>query len=314
MRGLLLGATLAFLPLRDAAAQGGATAAAFLQRPLGARAAALGGAFCAVSDGPGSLQYNPAGTIGERRPELHTAYLNGFGGSTFGWLAWGQPLPIGTLTGGFQYFDAGSIDLNLSDGTKRRVSAEQDHVFIGAYAVEPLPGLAVGAAFKYLRSNLADTAQATATLGDLGVIWRTPFLPGLSAGGAVQNVGPDIKYESEGDPPPRTLRYGLAYRTAPFAASKVDPSVEAVDMDLLLTADVVQTLREKRSARFGTEIGLAPGFINRAALRFGWIIDRPLESFTFGLGFREGRFLFDYAFSALREFNPAQQISVSVRF
>ena len=199
-------ALLLLLAAPWASAETGRTAAVFLKRAMGARAAAMGGAHAAVLDaGPDAPQHNPAGLARLARPALTSSYLNSFGGVIHGNAAYAHPLPYGVLGAGLLYFNAGDIGLNLSDGTKRTVTSEEDMAWTMSYAA-PLPyGLSVGATYRYVRLELAETASAASHQGDFGAQWRTP-VKGLSLGAAYQYLGPDIVFEDEGDPPPKTFR------------------------------------------------------------------------------------------------------------
>lgn len=310
---VLRSAALLLALARPSAAEPGQTAAPLLAKPLGARASAMGGAYTAVAGGTGSLQFNPAAPALLRRPELTTSYLAGIGGGNFGFLAYAHPTSLGTLSGGLEYFNAGKIELNLTGGKTGTVTAEQDTLVMLGYSANPLPSLSVGGTYKLLRTELAQTARADASLFDLGALWMSPWR-GLSAGAAYLNIGPDIKFESIGDPPPRTARYGVAWKVDDLRAGGLDPSVSSVPLDLTLSADMVQVLREASSPRLGFELGILPAFVTRCALRFGWMFNEGPQSFTFGAGFQEGHLLFDYGFGVVKDFNPSQQFSLSYLF
>ena len=308
---LLLAALLAPLPAR---CEIGRTAAAFLKRPLGARAAAMGGAQAAVLDpGPGAPMYNPAGLARVARPALEMSYLHGFGGVTHGHVAYAHPLPYGTFGAGLLYFDAGDISLNLSNGQKGVVSAEQDMAWTLSYGATVAFGLSVGATYRYARLELAEAAQATTHQGDFGALWRTP-VQGLSLGAAYQYWGQEIVFEDAGDPPPKTFRYGAALRLPDIDAAKIDPTVDLAAFDLTLAADVVQTLFEKPSQKLGLELGLTPTNLSRIALRFGWVFNRFAEGMTLGAGFKSGRYSFDYGHGDSKEMKAVSNVTFSVAF
>lgn len=313
MRRILLALVL-LAAAGPAAAESGRTAAPFLQRALGARASGMGTAFAAVRWSLDSVQYNPAALSTLARPTLTSTYLNGFGGTNHSFIAYGQPLGrFGTLAPSLVYFDAGAIDLNLSDGTTGRVSAETDLAWALSYAVRTVFGIHVGATYRFIRINLAETVSATTTQGDFGALWETP-LKGLSVGGAYQYVGPDITFEEVGDPPPRTFRYGLAYHFPDIDPTVIDPSVDLEEFDMTLALDQVHTLHERLSPRFGVEVGLKPSYISRVALRTGWVVGRDAESFTFGLGFSSGKLRLDYAFGRGKDVGHLQQFSLTIAF
>lgn len=308
---LLAAALLAAAPAR---AEVGRSAAAFLKRAMGSRAAAMGGAHAAVSDpGPEAPQYNPGALAGVERRSLATSYLNGFGGVTHGHAAYAHPLRRGVLGAGLLYFNAGDIGLNLSDGTRRTVTSEEDFAATLSYGLPLVWGLSVGGTYRFLRLELAEAASATSHQADAGVLWRTP-VKGLSLGAAYQYLGPDIVFEEAGDPPPKTFRYGAALRFPDVDAAKLDPSVDLAAFDMTLAADVVQSVYEKASPRAGLELGLTPSLMSRVALRFGWVGNRDAEGLTLGAGFKTGRFTFDYAHGDAKEMKALSNATFSIAF
>lgn len=313
MRRAAAAAALAAALAGPAAAEPGRTAAAFLQRTLGAGAAGMGSAFAAVTGRLDSLQYNPAGLAALERPTAASTYLKGFAGTGFGFLAYAHPTPVGTFSASALYYSAGDITLNLSDGTRDEVAAERDLAWSFGYALRPLPFLHLGAAYRFLRMDLAESAHATSSQGDFGGIVETP-IKGLTLGAAYQYVGSDIRFEEAGDPPPKTWRYGAAYRLTGINPAALDPGVELQHFDATLAADMVQALHEERSPRVGIEMGLEPFYVSRVAVRFGWVFNRDSESFAFGMGFRQGSFGLDYAFSPADELGSLQHFTLSYRF
>ncbi|PCI37233.1 MAG: hypothetical protein COB53_07110 [Elusimicrobia bacterium] len=307
---LLLAALLAASP---AGAVGGRTSGGFLQRTLGAKAAAMGNAFVAVSESPDSIQYNPAALSTISRPVLSTTYLNAFGSTNYGFLGYVHPLPLGVGAVSAVYFNAGTIDLNLSDGTTGRVTAEEDLATTASYAF-PLPlGFSVGATYRFVRLKLAESVSATTHQGDLGAHWETPF-PGISLGASYQYIGADITFEEAGDPPPRTIRYGFAIHLDDVNIRKLDPSVDLKNFEFTFTGDVVQVLHEDPSIRFGTELGIIPDYMNGIALRFGWIFGRFAESATAGIGFKGKHYDIDYAFGSSSSLGNLQHLTFTHYF
>ncbi len=299
---------------RTASAEAGRTAAVFLRRALGARAAALGGAYAAVADGgPESTQYNPALVAALRRPALTTSYLSGFGGTSHGHLGWAQPLPYGTAAVGLLYFNAGSISVNRSDGQTGTVTAEEDTAWTLSYAAPLFWGFSAGGTYRYLRLDLAEAAHAVTHQTDMGLFWKPP-IPYLTLGGAYQYWGPDIRFEEAGDPPPKTLRYGAAFRFPDLDAKVIDPKTDLEAFDMTVAADMVQSLFEPASPRAGLELGLTPAFMTRVALRFGYVLKRYSEGLTFGAGFRHGNVGFDYAYGSARDLPGLQNLTLTISF
>lgn len=310
---LALGAAFLFAAA-PAAAESGRTAAVFLQRTLGAQAAGMGNAFTAVRGRPDSLQFNPAAAATLESRTVTMTYLKGFGGTTHGFLGYAHPSRLGAFSASLLYFNAGVINLNLSDGTRGQVTAEEDFAGTLGYARGFGDWLYLGGTYRYVRLELAETAQASTSQGDFGLLLAPPQLRGLSLGAAYQYWGPDITFEEAGDPPPKTLRCGAAFRFPGLEADRLDPSVDLDAFDMTLTADWVKPLYEKASPRVGVELGLTPAMLQRLAVRLGWVFERPAESLTMGMGFRQGRFGLDYSFGSSPKLNHLHQLTVVAEF
>lgn len=304
---------LAALLCAGAADAGGRTSAIFLQRTLGARAAGLGNAFVAAKYSADSLQYNPAALATVKGKTLSSTYLNAYGAVNYGSLGYAQPLGYGVAGISAVYFNAGPLDLNLSNGATGTVTAEEDLAAAATYAIGLPLGFSVGATYRFVRMELAETASATTHQGDFGLHWRTP-IHGVSLGAAYQYIGPDITFESAGDPPPRTLRYGVAFQFPDFDIKKLDPGVDVQAFDAMVTADLVQTLHEEPSPRAGLEMGITPHSLNRVALRLGWVFGRSAEGPTFGFGYLGKRFGVDYAFGSTGDLGGLQHLTFSFHF
>ncbi|MFH2201968.1 MAG: PorV/PorQ family protein [Elusimicrobiota bacterium] len=296
-----------------AGAESGRTAAPFLQRPMGAQAAAMGTAFTAVQDRADSLQYNPAAAGTLTKKTFTSSYMKGLGGATHGYFVYAHPTALATFSASLLYFNAGRIYLNLSDGTQTTVTAEENTAYALSCGRHLTGGLHVGATYRFIQLELAETARATTSQTDFGFLWRAPW-KGFSIGGAYQFLGPDITYESAGDPSPRTLRYGAAFRFPDIDPAKIDPSVDLQEFDLTVTLDNVHVLHEKITPRAGLEIGLTPPSAGRIALRSGWIFNRETEGLTFGVGFRQGIVGLDYAFGSNSAMGSLQHFTLSIVF
>jgi len=284
MSRLTLFTTLAALLLAPAVfAENGTSGAAFLLRPIGARAAAMGQAFTAV---PGttadSLLYNPASTAFISSRTISANYLNGYAGDKTGFLGYAQPLGPIVITPAVFYYNAGAMNLNLSDGTQGTVTAEEDTMLIGAVALRPLSFLAIGAAFKYWNSSLAQTASAKGTSCDLGAMAALPM--GFMAGAALQNIGGDVKYEEVADPSPQTQRFGLSWHRR-MNPSSIDSSTDYSAFDIIIDGDYSKTRGEAGYYQSGMEISMNPYGEFTFALRGGYMFDRDNQTATFGSNF-----------------------------
>lgn len=311
MARLPLAALLLAAVAARASADAGRTGAVTLSRPLGARAVALADAFVAVDGGLDSLTFNPAGLAGLEQPELRSDYTHGIVDDSFSFLGYAQRVKPVVLGAGAAYYDAGTITLNLSDGTQGPRKVEQDYVGLLSAAGDLGGGLAAGVTAKYYRFNLAQAAKASGAAFDAGARWATP-LQGLSFGAALQNAGAAVKFEQAGDPLPRTLRAGAAF------ALRLEPAAggdAAVSFDrFLFTADVISALGEPVAAATGVEARMPLGPRDFLALRAGYQFNNAANGLALGLGFREGRFLLDYAMGLQKSLGNAHHLSLGVRF
>jgi hypothetical protein len=306
--GLAVLLALAPAGARAASASNGA---AVLRLPASARASALGGAMTAVGGGLDSLDANPAGAAAVRGPSLLTSVVNGLVDDDFGSLAYAQPFKLGVAIAGFSYFDAGPVDIVNLDGSQQTVVAERDYVGKAGWAMPLGGGLSVGAVGKAYKLTLAQSASASGFAADAGARWVTP-LPGLSLGAALQNFGPDVKFEQASDPLPLTARGGAAW-------TLVRPSADARSFytatRMTLTADAIQVRDEAFAAAAGGEFAVDVGARTSIAVRLGNVFDSASDGgLSFGFGLREGRFTGDYALTGRGALGNVQNVALGVRF
>jgi len=308
IRVISLSALLAFLPaalFAEAGTSGGQT----LARPIGARAAAMGQAFTAVGGDPESLIYNPAGTGFVSSATISLSYLRGYAKDGTGLLAASYRLGRVVLTPALLYYNAGTINLNLSDGTKGEVTAQEDKVGMMNVAVNPFDFLSVGGTLKYSQFRLAETASAKAVNYDVGAIVS---MWGLSAGIARQNMGGSIKFEEESDPPPTATRLGLAVRQnfEPLSSSSIEPE----SWTLLVSGDMVKPDKESTYYQTGLEVNMTYDPGSTFAVRGGYLFNRSDENFTLGFGTIQGSWGFDYALGGSSNLGSRHQMTLSYHF
>lgn len=312
MRGAALLAGLLALVPAAASAASASNGAAVLRLPLSARAAALGGAMTAVGGGLDSFGVNPAGVAAVERPELLTSFFTGAANDSFGFLGYAHPTKAGTGMAGFSYYDAGTVPIVNLDGSQQTVVAERDYVGSVGWALPLGGGLSAGALGKAYKFTLAQSASASGFAGDLGLRWATP-LRGLSLGAALQDLGPDVKFEQSGDPLPRTLRGGAAWNFVDRTPSEFNTTYSGISVTL--TADAVKTRDEAVTAEAGGECAVFIGQQTAVALRLGNQFNSASDGgLSFGIGIREGRFTGDYALTSRGALGNVQDFSIGVRF
>lgn len=289
-------ALFAVLPAKWADADAGAPGA-FLRQEVGARAAALSGAYGALADDASAAFWNPAGLARVVKPEFGAARavlyedtaldvgLAGFpvrgagGGAAVGYLR--------QSTGGFE---RRASPLEAPTG----FSITQTAFFAGFGRALPWFGVPVraGLAAKAVRETI-DTAAASSWGADLGL--AADPMPRLSLALMVQNLAaPSVTFRSEAQKYPRAVDASAAYTL------KAQGRFTSVAV-----------LRAARVAEGENKIagGLEFWQDRLAALRLG----SDGDGFTTGVGVRVSNLQIDYA-ALLRDLGTTHQVSLRIQF
>jgi hypothetical protein len=249
----------------------GTSGAQWLAIGVGARAAALGGAYVSLADDGAALSWNPAGLArvgGHRLTVSHVSWLSGatyeYGGYA-GRLGSGAGVGVVLEQGGVSWDNTGDGDFEAGD-------------FCGAigYARSIRENVAVGGGLKLLSSKLgADQASSYAL--DAGVLYEP--IEGVSVGAAVRNLGPGLDFGGGSDPLPATIAAGASYAWR----------------DVLVALDVEKQNDLGAAARIGLEY--KP--MQSLALRGGAVLgeESALSALSAGVGFSwNDRWSVDYAY------------------
>ncbi|MCX5784067.1 MAG: PorV/PorQ family protein [Elusimicrobia bacterium] len=290
-----------------ARAESGLTGAPILNRPIGARSSGMGRAFTGVPGDAESVMYNPAGLGFAPGTGAYMSYMNGFAGGSYGFASVPVKFKGFVLTPAFQYYDSGKMNLDLSDGTNGPVTAELDKVGMISAAYTPVPELAIGATFKFTSINLAEAASASARNYDFGLLYA--MANGFSFGAASLNNGDAVKFEEKSDPAPKTLRAGVAYKMGLNGPVLSDFS----DYDLVLTSDWSRSYKEKGYYQSGLEVNMKnPSII--LSLRLGYLMDRPEEGLTLGVGVKKENWSFGFGYETSKDLDARLLVSVFCGF
>lgn len=328
---VIVAAIAAFLS-SPAGAGVGTAGAATLEQPVAARPVALAEAYSAGAEGADSLGYNPAGLALMRERELLLQYHGGFAGDMLVSGVFGLPVAgfLG-LAGGVVSYDSGSVERVAANGTTVSAGGQRDIMALAGFGVRVKgTGLAVGAAGRYLRTELFEDYSGNVIAVDAGIRWDVPWdVPstGLSLGACVQNIGgpvtleaniPGEEYESawkgkvvaielEGERLPCTVRTGFSLRydiedwSAPFAAfegvSESSSREKAVPGRFTFLGDSIWRVGEGLLALAGGgEILFAGVFAVRAGYR-SFVYGYPAKCgvMCLGAGLRAPLVRLDYA-------------------
>ena len=281
----------------------GVDGADFLKIPVGARPAALGGAYDALADDPYAAAFNPAGLGFASSAGVAATYLSYMDSVSYDALSAAVPLrdrsgaPSGNgLGASVQYFSPGSV--SGTDVNGNPAGNFNGHYLVAdvAYGRSVSSRLSFGVGAKMISAAIKDVS-ATAYAADLGAMYRLSDRVTLSAVAA--NLGNSLKFIQSSDPLPRQYRFGAAVRAV--------PSLQLV----------AQGLYEDGGAGFnaGTEwTPLAP-----LALRAGYQSEAAqglsgAAGLTLGAGVRYGRIELDYAWVPMGSLGATSFFSLVMSF
>jgi hypothetical protein len=213
-------------------AQGGHSAAIFLELPASARAMALGGA-AVTADGESAIFYNPAQLALVERAAAGLSVQRYIFSSTLGAMAAATRLGPGSIGVGVQVLEYGSEDEIVPDdafggetgiATGAKIDAG-DLAATVAYAIRR-GRVRVGMSGKVIRQRIVDESGTAGAL-DFGVAVTLPR--GAAIGAVMQNLGTKLETGSTSASLPRLVRVG---GSIPFIPSE--------RISLLLAADVIK--------------------------------------------------------------------------
>lgn len=278
---VLLGVICLLLP-SSVAAEDGSAGLAFLKLGVGARAIAIGDAYTAVGGDASSIYWNPAGLLGVENIDAVVMHSEWFLDIRYEYAG-------GVRSFGDQAIGVGIVGLYMDDLERREEATSEpighfgvfDFSVAGSYARRLTEYLDVGATAKYLHEKIDDEV-AKGMAVDLGAIYRLPGLKGLSAGLAVQNLGPQMSFIEDKFNLPVMYRAGVALAT-PF---------DALNGDMLLVCDAVIPNDGDPKIHFGLEFEYA----GTLALRFGYRAGYDNQNISTGVGAKVGGLRVDYAY------------------
>ena len=274
----------------------GTSAVNFLNIGVSARSAATGGAFSAVSDGPVSSYYNPAGLTRTENMQIAGMHSEWLGDLRYEYLGFASPVGRnGGLGISFSYLSYGGFDgYNAVNEPTGNVSA-YDLSAGFSYGQKITSELSIGLGLKSVGEKL-DNIQAFGIAGDFGLQYDFGYiLTGLS----IMNFGPKLKYETSSSPLPTTVDAGISFR--PY------------NSDLMVMAGAIMPL----SGSVAFKGGLEYSYQNMLALRTGYDSEDNFDSksgLSFGGGLNLSTHSLDYAYNVNTIFGGTHQISFVFRF
>ncbi len=294
----------------------------------GARPMGMGGAFTAVADDGNSPLYNPAGLIATEGVRVALTRAAFFSGVTDPLVS--QDVAHVVFGAGANGFAAGITSLADGAGVYRETVAS------AGYARRLGPSVRLGVLIKRLGAGLDDTnpdvsqnayfaegSSVSAVTADVGAL-VTPT-PGLTLGGAIQNVAPaDMTFVPSGvedaDEAQTVARIGAAYRLDSVAGAAEQAALADVLRRSVIAADVVLSSGTSGFA-VGAELGVSESLTARVGYRTAAGYGESVGALTVGasVGMKTGGggvhvdFAADIAGGDLRD-NITQRVSLRGAF
>ncbi len=277
----------------------------FLRTLVGARPAAMGGAFVGVSGDIHSVAYNPAGLADIQEKRGTVSYLNHLLDFNSGFLAYAQPLSEGTAAISVNFIDFGTFD-RRGEGNEDLGQFSSTGLSVAfSYARVVMPRLSLGATAKYIRFDI-DSFTASAVAFDGGVDYQRPDL-NLTVGLAVTNLGTTTSaFVDSKDDLPTTVQLGFSktLEHLPVTISTALLKVRGDSPDFRVGGEITAT--EQLRLRVGyNSVGQDQ--------KVDTSMDR-LAGVSFGLGFKVNKFDIDYSLSSFGEVGALNRFSLVGRF
>ncbi|MFC2091769.1 PorV/PorQ family protein [Elusimicrobiota bacterium] len=181
---------------------------------IGARSAAMAGAYSAVADDATSIYHNPAGLREIECAEISVQHLIYFEDIQYANLSLAKTFNFGTLGFSFSYLWMDELDgLETEYDTVRKFKADNSVVTL-AYSNQ-FKKYSYGAALKVISTNIDET-DALGIATDIAIKRR--LFDKLKLVLVLQNLGPDYKFDGNdtgevGEKLPRNIKTGIAYFT-----------------------------------------------------------------------------------------------------
>lgn len=274
----------------------------FLRIAPTAREAALAGASAGSGGGAMSFWYNPAHVLPCAGTRAHVGYLNYVASVHIGSVAYSQPVSDRYGIGlGVVYLNSGTLKRTDEQGRELGTFGVSYADLNISAAMAPIENLTAGAAFQGLYGSI-DTFFTFGLAGNLGASYELP-VPGLRVGFSAGNLGAQIKaFQTETDPLPMELAFGLGYQPNPAISFAVD---------------LRKPLTNRFNVRAGVEGWVGEYLVLRAGynslgtdLHAGTGTD-ALGGFATGLGVRWQGYQLDYCFVPMVALGMAHRISLS---
>ena len=194
-----------------AAPSAGETAADFLLINVGARAAGMGGAFTAVSEGANSTFWNPAGLSYVEHDEVILGYFSWYQDIKMNHASYAHNInEKTTIATSINYLSYGQIDSRDMNGVNTGEISAYDLSGAISIGYKVKPDVSLGLTAKYINQHLDDINGSTFAF-DLGARMD---IGKFNLAAVASNLGPEIKFDNVSEKIPSSFRLGVS--VSPF--------------------------------------------------------------------------------------------------
>ena len=319
---------------------GGTNTYEFLNIPISARVASLGGSVIAVHDNDPTLSFaNPSLLNKEMNGMLTFSYLNYFADINHGHFSFVKDFKkAGTFSAGMRYLDYGTFLETDESGNELGDFTASEYAFVLGWGKNIDSTFSVGANLKPIYSKLYEFSSVGVALDFSGTYYNKQ--KGFTASLVFKNVGAQLSPYVEGgekEPIPFEIQAGISkrFKHVPFRLS-----IDAIQLqnwnlaynDSLVATNNSTTLSDEDKAErnrtsiinegfrhlvFGGEFVPSKSFM----LRFGFNYKRRAElahdvkpgliGFSWGLGFRIKKFHISYGSAKYHLAGPSNHFTVT---
>lgn len=309
------------------------TAAQFMKIDVGARAAALGGNFVALSDDPSALYWNPAGIALLGGPAFTASHVEWFVDITHDFVGFAVPVGDGAFGVNVIALNTGRFEQTTEEKPEGTgIFVDYSGISIGfSYARQMTDRFSFGLTGKYISEKAFNVSAQTAAL-DLGTLLDVGYRS-LRIGMSITNFGGRMKLSGrdiltgvdrnlDGVPDtdaslstdswslPLRFRVGMAMDLVGIAGALAENDNHRMTM----TVDGVHPNDNVESLGLGLEYTWS----EMASLRVGYKGNHDTEDLTFGGGINlsiSGVDLgVDYSFSDMGDLEDVQRASITLLF
>jgi hypothetical protein len=276
----------------------GTDAANFLNIPVGAGPAALGGAYSALAADAYAPVWNPAGLGFVKSPELAAQHLSYLESIQYEFLIFVHPLGATSALGASaQYLSSGDIPETNNSGQSLGTFSSHYGAYSLSFGRSFKDCISVGLSGRYLDAKISDVGAHTFS-GDVGTLYKVGSRLTLAA--VATNMGGDLRFLEDSEPLPFAFRVGAAFHPAKQWA---------------LAAEGVY----RREGPAGGHFGLEWRVIDFLSLRAGYRTDTvkelsPLAGFSTGVGVRVWGSELAYAWVPLGALGDTHYFSLRLQF